>query len=304
MLPNFFLIGAQKCGTTFVQVCLSEHPDVFLPLEEIPFFEDPCYSESDVRALERLFEAGKHKKAVGIKRPNYLCLPECPERIHKHAPSARLIVILRDPVDRAVSAYYHYARMGFGPTKHVNIGLPGILSGSHVNKYPRAEEIIEFGFYHRCLKRYLDYFGQSQMLIMLYDEIVENRLNGIKKICTFLDIEPEYVPLSLASRPQASMYSIPRLKLIALRNAIMYSYSSDGMRLTSRDNMARRRAMLVRIIDLVDQKVLSPFFSSPRPTLSSHTEKALSDLYTADTLKLEGLLNRSLGHWKVFRPSP
>lgn len=105
MLPNFLIIGAQKSATTFLLRCLREHPDVFVPSGEIPFFEDPDYSQGDIESFARLFARGCHKKAVGLKRPNYLHKPECPERIHRHIPSARLIVILRDPIERAISAY-------------------------------------------------------------------------------------------------------------------------------------------------------------------------------------------------------
>lgn len=151
MLPNFLLIGAQKSATTFVHRCLCEHPNVFMPSGEIPFFKDPDYSQSDIESFERLFEKGYHKKAIGIKRPDYLHKPECPERIHRHIPSARLIAILRDPVDRAISAYYHNAKMGFAPLKHVNTGLLEVINGRHAEKYPRAAEIVEFGFYHKHL---------------------------------------------------------------------------------------------------------------------------------------------------------
>jgi hypothetical protein len=75
MLPNFFIIGAQKSGTSFVQRCVNEHPEVFMPLEEIPFFEDPWYSDNDVETFEKLFEEGKSRKAIGLKRPNCLGKP-------------------------------------------------------------------------------------------------------------------------------------------------------------------------------------------------------------------------------------
>lgn len=300
MLPNFLVIGAQKSGTTFVQRCLNEHPDAFIPLEEIPFFEDPWYSSNNVDTFKSLFQEGKNKKAIGLKRPNYLAKAECAERIHKHLPSAKLITILRDPVDRAISAYYHYAKFGFAPIKHVNRGLLEIMKGRHAGKYPRAREIIEFGFYYKWLERYLGYFERKQILIMLYDEIVKNCHHSIKKICQFLEIDSEYAPRSLNSRPQAGVYSILRLKLLALRNPIVYSYSADRTRLTPRDEIGPHGAMLVRIINLVDRKVVWSLDNS-RPPLNRDAAKALSDVYRGDTSKLEGLLNSSLAHWKVFR---
>jgi hypothetical protein len=303
MLPNFLIIGAQKSGTTFIHRCLSEHPDVFMPSEEIPFFEEPDYSQSDIRSLERLFEKGYHKKAIGIKRASYLHKPECPERIQRHIPSARLITILRDPVERAISAYYHNARMGFAPIKDVNKGLLEIINGRHAEKYPRATEIIEFGFYHKHLSRYLIYFGREQMLIMLYDDIKKNPLDSFKKVCRFLGIDEEYVPQSLNSRPMAGVYSVPRLRLLALQNLIVYTYSSDRMRLFPKEEIGLLGSMIVKVINLIDGKVLSHVFGNTKPNLSRDLIRALSAIYKKDTLRLEELLELSLTHWKVFHAS-
>lgn len=304
MLPNFIIIGAQKCATTFVLYCLREHPDVFMLLSEgISFFEDPDYSQSDIESFERLFEKGYHKKAIGIKRPSYLHKPECPERIHRHIPSARLITILRDPVERAISAYYHNARMGFAPIKDVNKGLLEIINGTHAEKYPRAAEIIEFGFYHKHLSRYLDYFDREQMLIMLYDDIAKNSLDFLKEIFRFLGIDEEYIPQSLNSRPQAGVYSIPRVRLLTLRNPIVYTYSSDRMRLILKEEIGLLGSMIVKVINLIDSKVLCRVFPNAKPSLSQDLAEALSTIYEEDTSKLEELLGLSLAHWKVFHPA-
>ncbi|MFB0534671.1 MAG: sulfotransferase domain-containing protein [Anaerolineae bacterium] len=303
MLPNFLIIGAQKSATTFVHHCLSEHPSVFMPLEEIPFFEDPDYSQSNLESLEKLFEGASRQKTVGIKRPNYLHKPECPERIYKHVPSARLIAILRDPLERAISAYYHYARMGFAPIRHVNEGLLEILNNGPAKQYPRSAEIIEFGFYHKHLSRYLNYFDNKQMLIMLYDDIMKDSLDSLKKVFKFLEIDEEYVPQSLNSRPQSGVYSIPRLRLRTLRNPIVYTYSSDQMRLFPKEEIGLLGSTIAKVINRIDSRVLSRVFSNARPSLSRDLTEALSAIYKEDTSKLEELLGLSLAHWKVFYAS-
>jgi hypothetical protein len=96
---------------------------------------------------------------------NYLHKPECPERIHRHIPHAKLIVVLRDPVDRAVSAYYHQVKMGFAPLKSVNRGLLEIIYAGHTERYRRSAEVIGYGFYHKQLRCYLEFFRIEQMLV-------------------------------------------------------------------------------------------------------------------------------------------
>src|SRR5690348_3927297 len=106
--PNFLIIGAEKAGTTFLHQALRLHGDVFMPSDEIPFFEDPDYGAPGAwQEFSKLFEPGAGKRAIGLMRPNYLHKPECPARIHKHFPDAKLVVMLRDPVERAISAYNH-----------------------------------------------------------------------------------------------------------------------------------------------------------------------------------------------------
>jgi hypothetical protein len=127
MLPNFVIIGAQKSASTFLQVCLSDHPNVFLPNGETPFFESPDYEQSNVSDLERIFEK-RSEKRIGIKRPNYIGKPEVPKRIEFHLPHAKLIAVLRNPIDRAISAYYHNINYGFIPPINVENGIRKIIT--------------------------------------------------------------------------------------------------------------------------------------------------------------------------------
>jgi hypothetical protein len=178
------------------------------------------------------------------------------------------------------------------------------MRGRHAGNFPRTREIIEFGCYYMCLKRYAPYFERGQMLVILYDDIVKDPACAMKKIFRFLEIDSQYVPRSLNSRPQAGVYSVLRLKLLALRNPILYSYSADGMRLTRKNEIGYYGSILVRIFNIVDRKLLSPISNNSPPPLNRNTANTLSEVYAADISNLETLLNRSLGHWKVFRTSP
>src|SRR3954453_11545774 len=108
-MPSFVVIGAQKSASTFLQTCLADHPDVFMPKGELAFFESPDYERATLTDLRRLFE-GRLERRLGFKRPNYLCKPEVPARLAKDLPDALLLSVLRKPLDRAISAYFHYIR--------------------------------------------------------------------------------------------------------------------------------------------------------------------------------------------------
>ena len=170
-VPNFLIIGAEKSASTYVHACLKEHPEIFMPPDEISFFEDPEYSPNRIHEFTKLFdEIDTKKRAIGIKRPDYLGVWECSERIHRHLPDAKLIVILRDPMDRAISAYFHNMKMGLAPILDVNLGLTKIIDGEYADTYPRNDQIVEFGLYFKHLTHYLTFFDKNQMLIMLHND--------------------------------------------------------------------------------------------------------------------------------------
>ena len=114
-VPNFFIGGAQKSGTTTLHWRLKEHPQVFIPdfPQEIHFFDDAKNFERGLRWYEGLFAGWKGQRAVGQTSPLYLYAPEVPERIHAVLPDARFVFILRDPVDRAYAHYWHSVKKGY-----------------------------------------------------------------------------------------------------------------------------------------------------------------------------------------------
>ena len=98
------------------------HPEIYLPKNEIAFFEDPDYGKGDLKKLQSMIDA-PGGKLVGIKRPIYLGKPEVAPRIKHHLPWAKFIVSLRDPVERALASYMHYAKFGFIPAIDPNKGF-------------------------------------------------------------------------------------------------------------------------------------------------------------------------------------
>ena len=119
MLPHFVVIGAQKSASTFLQRCLADHPEMWLPRGETTFFEDPTYEASRLSDLERMFSR-RRERVLGMKRPSYLSRPEVPGRIRRDLPNVKLIAVLREPISRAVSAYFHMVGGGYLPLLELN----------------------------------------------------------------------------------------------------------------------------------------------------------------------------------------
>ncbi|BAZ53682.1 sulfotransferase [Nostoc sp. NIES-4103] len=297
MLPNFVIIGAQKSASSFMQICLADHPDIYLPEGEIPFFESPDYEDSDIKQLEKIFE-GRSEKCFGIKRPNYIGKAEVPERIQYHLPNAKLIVVLRNPIDRAISAYFHNIKYGFLPPLNLERGMREILfDSSFSSKYKRATEIIEFGYYYKYLSKYSEYMKNGRLLIFLHEDIVSKPLESIQLAYNFLDVSQDFIPKSLNSRPQEVIYSLPRLQLLQHRNRFIHEYNENRTRLSLK-KMTVIDKICAGVITNLDQKFLSRYLPNSKPKVGLELRKILYDLYAKDIKSLEDYLHRDLSAWK------
>lgn len=297
MLPHFVIIGAQKSASTFLQACLEEHKDIYMHPGELPFFESPDYERSTLQDLEKLFE-NKPDRLLGFKRPNYLGRPEVPARIARDIPHAKLIAVLRNPVERAVSAYYHNIKSGYIPPVHFNEGMRKLIEQSaFAEHYKRAHEIIEFGYYYKYLQRYDDFKKNNQLLVFLHEDILANPLQGVQAAYSFLGVSPGYIPKALNSRPQRVLYNIARLKLITYRNRFMHTYNQDKTRSFPK-SMNFVDMLAAGSLTLFDRHVLSWFLPNQKPQVDKALWKKLQEIYAADIERLETYIQRDLSAWK------
>lgn len=194
-LPNFLIIGAQKAGTTWLKKLLQDHPDVFLPEKEVRFFNRADRFCRGLDWYEQQFrEASKHQ-LVGEKTPNYLWTnppdeeryisdPHC--RIADTLSDAKLIVILRNPVDRTVSAYNHHLRHGrISP----HLSMEQVLFEEH-RQLAREFGILTMSMYDCHIQDYLSVFDSEQLLPLFFEEdVVANAESGLRKVCDFLGLD-------------------------------------------------------------------------------------------------------------------
>lgn len=270
-----------------------------MPRHEIAFFQDPDYLESDISQLHSIFEGAKNRKALGIKCPDYLARQECPARLYKHIPGAKLIVVLRNPMERAVSAYYWYMQVGIIPIRPLEEGINDLINGLYHERYPRAQEIIDYGFYYEQLTRYLQYFDRKQLLILQQDDLKASPQRVISQIYKFLEIEENYLPKALNKQPKQSVYSIPRLKWLAMANRFFYTYRMDNNNLLA---LYPKRSKLSRVVYylcvLIDRTLLNFIFSNARMKISGATRKTLAGKYEKDVDALGKFLGKELTEWQ------
>ena len=194
LLPTFAIVGAQKAGSTDLAASLAQHPEVYLPPDEVPFFEDPFFAASDPAELTRALEPGRGRRHLGIKRPDYLGRPEAAGHLAATVPGLRVLACLRDPVDRARSAYDWYVKNTMLPLVPPDEGLGRLLDGDLPPGHPHAAELLDYGRYAHHLRRYRDLFPAEQVHVTLYEDLRAGP-DALAAVHRFLGVAPhEPVP--------------------------------------------------------------------------------------------------------------
>lgn len=204
LLPDFLIVGAQKAGTTSLYSYLIQHKNIIKPLvKEIHYFDgglDPeidAYSKGEkwYRAFFPFkFQIENHELTFDAS-PLYLFNPLCPQRIHQLLPNVKLIVLLRNPVDRAISHYYHQVFKG---REYLNIESGFSIEDQRIQYAIESEDFknhdfIHFsykrrGLYAQQLKRYLDYFPLDQMLIINSESLFQDPMKTVIEVSKFLGV--------------------------------------------------------------------------------------------------------------------
>ena len=294
---DFIIIGGQKTGSTFIHSILAKHPEVYTPMMEVPYLESPDYENGGLLKLKELFEGQDSTRLWGIKRPNYLYNSIVTKRIKEHFPNTKLIICLRNPYQRFLSAYYHNINYGFLGAYSLNKGISMIINNNLPNKYKRAYEVLEFSKYSTHIKNYLDLFPKNNTLILNFDDLKNgNKIKYIKQIYKFLNIEENFIPPNLNTKPQAVIYSIPRLRFLKLRNHFLYNYNTERTRLELKKQSIFDK-IAIKLIEFTDRKLLCKLYTTSRPNIEF--PKRLTEILNLDIERLENILSKDLSEWKI-----
>ncbi|MGH7933204.1 MAG: sulfotransferase family protein [Candidatus Binataceae bacterium] len=217
--PNFFIAGAAKAGTTSLYSYLKQHPQVFLPkIKEPQYFASvkpaPEYAHlvdavTDRGRYLKLFRGAERYAAIGDASPSYLWDPEAPNRIKRTVPHARIIISLRDPVERAFSHYLMDYREGAQDLPFYEAICEDVArkkKGIGVSFL-----YVEFGQYHAQVRRYLNTFGPDNVEILMFEQLRRATREVIARIVRFLGLDAAPVDQIDTSRVHNG-YAVPRAR--------------------------------------------------------------------------------------------
>ena len=193
-LPDFLGLGTQKGGTTTLHWLLTQHQQVHLPdCKEVQYFTQN-YDQGEVWYREH-FRGATPQQRCGEITPFYLFHPEAPSRIHTLLPQAKLIVLLRDPVERAISQYFHSRKRGFEP---LELGDAIAAEPSRLaSRDPFSQQkhsYVSRSRYLEQLNRYEDLFHCDQLLILRSEDLFEKMEWIWPRLLDFIGLEPKPVP--------------------------------------------------------------------------------------------------------------
>ncbi len=283
--PNLFVVGAAKSGTTSIYTYLQKHPDVFMcrpkephyfadlrPLPSSRHIVDVVHEEEDYL---RLFADAAPFRVRGEASPSYLNSPAAVRNIRARVGQARIIIALRDPVQRAYSHYLMDYRNGIQSRPFFEA-----IIEDHARQdkgWGVSHLYVELGQYSEGVSRYLDAFGTDNVLVLMFEDLKQRTPAVFDEIFRFIGVQPmEPMPRPLVP----NRYSEPR---------------TEGTRLLLGSRWARgvaRKALPARVRRLLRSKLL--FRPASKAPVPPEAARYLIDVYSPDIERLEARLGRDL----------
>ena len=286
MKVNFFIAGAPKSGTTSLYQYLCQHKEIEMcSIKEPDFFsctalkkEQTYYGNDPIQNLEKYNKLFSNKKDLlrGEASVSYLFYDDVAKKIKKYNEKAKIIIILRNPVDRAFSHYLMDYRLGLVSENFEDIINKRI---NHKNALLYYQQYVSVGEYYHQVERYIKVFGPEKLLIINYEDFKNNLADTFEKICLFLNVSHTF---KVDFTKSYNSFKRPRSKIVRW----VYSFT-------------RLRKILSQIIPkiAINYIIKMLFTESKKPKLSSDARKFLVSHYKDDIINLSKLLNQDLSSW-------
>jgi hypothetical protein len=287
IVPDFLLIGAQRCGTTWLWKFLNTHPGTDLPKKkEIHYYGGIENYRKGKDWYYRHFEGLSDSKVIGEASPTYLydqmpywdnssislefdhALPLIPEIVKNDLPNVKILVILRDPVRRAISAYTFWLKK---LSKNGQSPLRGLKKMAL--EHPKLR-ILELGYYVQHLKPWKQLFSPDEIRFFIFEEdVVKYPARMLHDVYEFIGIDPNFLPEGVDSRVHGSA-SITRIIL----NHFTASFSNN---------------FIVKGMEAISDRFdfLRTFFINKKDI------EFLRSVYLPQRQELESMINRNLTCW-------
>ncbi|WP_206881476.1 sulfotransferase family protein [Alicyclobacillus mali (ex Roth et al. 2021)] len=294
--PNFFIVGAAKAGTSSLDRYLSQHPDIYIPpKKEAHFFSIPDFPERftgpgdegmnlytirDEAAYLKLFDGVRGERAVGEASVFYLFYPGTAQRIYDAHPDAKILIMLRNPVDRAFSAYMHLVR-----DERETLSFRESLAKEEERIRQHYEPLWYYravGLYAAQVKRYLDVFGRDQVKVILFEDFARDPVQVVRDCCAFLGVSTDFVPDTSIRHNESG---VPKSRSL-------YNFIAKPNALKEMVKPFIPAAVRERLGNQAKSMVLG------RMEMEPDLREELTEFFAPDVARLEALIHRDLSAWR------
>jgi len=310
-LPNFFIVGAAKSGTTALYYYLKQHPEIYMsPIKEPNYFakdinvdlfrEDykrealidtkKYFSKSKLKELHlafitnfedylQLFREVNNEKAIGECSNSYLYSKVAAKEIRKLIPNVKIIMILRNPIERAYSHYLMNLRDGRTSEKDFIKEVLADFNKSYKG-WGISHLYIELGLYYEQVKRYLESFPRQNVKIILYENFKNYPEEILKEIFEFLNVDKNYLPNLGQKYNVSAIPKYPKFNQIVKKVYIrLKSFIPE------------------KISNNLKKKYKDVFLKRKKRPLSMGEKQILLEYFKDDIEKLSKLINKDLSIW-------
>lgn len=276
---HFIGVGGSRCATNWISKCLGEHPEIYVSYpNELSFFSHPKKGKSNyelegIKGYYKRF-GGAGKKKAGEFSPTYFSDSKVPEVIKKNFPNVKILISLRNPVQR-----YHSEMEYFRNFQYMKCD---------------EKEVIDNSLYYEKLSRYLKIFPKKNIKIVFVEDIKKDSLKFIQDIYEFLEVEKNFVPrdidkranpMSKAKYPVLEYYRQGFSKIIEFLKENNLGFIVNFFRFTRLNKVSWK----------IWEKNREPVEIKK---LSEDEKEKLMKIFLPDIEKVEKLLGRDLSEWK------
>jgi len=304
-LPEFIICGAMKSGTSSLHDILNSHPNVFIPNREIHFFdidnilEHPDFSfyhknhwvyqsiDKDPKKYWRWYSnhfIGGEGKILGEDSTNYLCCSNFPNRLNQQNKDIKLVIMLRNPISRAYSNYFHNLRTG-----------RAIWDFEKTLLYD-PKSILERSKYGQQIENIYNKIPRERVKIVLFEEFLANKETSVKEICEFLELDYAKIDKS-ALAFHSNRASIPSsIRIQVFRNRIFRDFGNSMYHGELPEKLESDKFPISLFKRSINRflMLVNPSTKKGTPPMNTSTEQYLKDYFKDDIKLLSDLMSRDL----------
>ena len=288
MSPNFFIVGGSKCGTTNISYYLNLHPKIFFSELNEPYYfckwdvPEEYNRNSMITNMKKyldLFKNVKNEIIVGEASSPYLSCPHAALEIKKAFPNSKILISIRNPIERSHSAYFSYQFMK--PNEQNFMEMIKTHEKLITKKIFYIDSILESGFYTKSIIRFQETFGKENVKIIIFEDYIKNTNKNINSILNFLGINDK---MDLTEQSKGS-YRVPK------------NFFSKILL----DSKSFRKLSTILIPTVMRQKLGDKYFLNQvkKPEMLDNERNYLRELYNDEVNDLEKLLGKKLP-WNDF----